>query len=43
MDTGNAVIFVLKYVYIIRWSPEKDNKQQFIFGSYKMTNNLVVF
>lgn len=43
MDTGNAVIFALKYASVVRWNPEKDSKQQFIFGSYKKPNNLVVF
>lgn len=43
MDTENVVIFVLKYVYVVRWSPEKDSKQQFIFGSYKMPNNELSF
>lgn len=43
MDTGNVVIFALKYASVVRWIPEKDSKQQFIFGRYKKPNNLVVF
>jgi len=29
MDTGNVVVFFMKYVYVVRWIPEKASSNLF--------------